>query len=267
MSNTCELPDIQNSKPKHNIPIKRVGIRNFKMPIYIDEQSGGNQHTVADIDVFVDLDAINKGINMSRLPIGIQLYKDKKLNATVIHSIAKFICELSEAQRCEIIYRFPYFLNKISPVTSIKGIIYYDIEFNLIYNNNNNQSEFYITVKSMGTSLCPCSKEISEHQGAHNQRSIIEVKCKTKGFLWIEDIIDRIESSYSCQIYSILKRPDEKKVTMDAYNNPKFVEDIGRELTFKLGKMENIESYEIKVSNQESIHQHDAYCHIKSIEK
>lgn len=266
MSNTCELPDIQNSKPKHNIPIKRVGIRNFKMPIYIDQKSGGNQHTVADIDVFVDLDAINKGINMSRLPIGIQLYKDKKLNSKVIYSISKFICELSEAQRCEIIYKFPYFLNKISPVTLIKGIVYYDIEFNLIYNNNCD-SEFYITVKSMGTSLCPCSKEISEHQGAHNQRSIIEVKSKIKDFLWIEDIIDIIEDCYSCQIYSILKRPDEKKVTMNAYNNPKFVEDIGRELIFKLDELDDIESYEIKVSNQESIHQHDAYCHIKSTEK
>jgi len=258
-----ELKDLQNSKSNYNIPLKTVGIRNFKMPISLIKKNNDLQHTIANIDIFIDLKSVNKGINMSRLPIGIQKFKDKILNSKVINEIAEYIRNISEAERCQLIYQFPYFLTKISPVSKLEGLIYYDIKFNLI--NTIVESDFYITVSSMGTSLCPCSKEISENQGAHNQRSTINITTKIKkdNFVWIEDIISIIESCYSCEIYSVLKRSDEKYVTMSAYNNPKFVEDISRELIFKLSKLEGIVNYEFEVINHESIHQHDAYCHIK----
>ncbi len=258
-----ELKDLQNSKSDYDIPLKTVGIRNFKMPISLIKKNNDMQYTVANIDIFVDLKGINKGVNMSRLPIGIQIFKDKILNSKVIDEIAAYIRKTSEAERCQLIYQFPYFLTKKSPVSELDGLIYYNITFDLT--NTEDKTDFYITISSMGTSLCPCSKEISENQGAHNQRSTINIttKIKENNFVWIEDIIKIIESCYSCEIYSVLKRPDEKHVTMAAYNNPKFVEDISRELISKLNKLEGITNYEFEVINHESIHQHDAYCHIK----
>lgn len=266
-----ELTDVQNSKSNFNIPIKRVGIKNFKLPIFIKEKRENNkyldyQHTIANIDIFVDLVGENKGINMSRLPIGLQSYVDVPLDSIVINKIAEDIRIKSEASRCQVIYKFPYFLKKKSPVSNLTGLVHYDIEFDLT--NTNGDIEFFISVSCVGTSLCPCSKEISEGMGAHNQRSIVKVKLKVKNFnedyLWIEDIVSIVEDCYSCQVYSILKRPDEKHVTMEAYNNPKFVEDIGRELSFKFGKLDNVETFDIEVNNEESIHQHDAYCRLKS---
>jgi len=263
-----DLPDMQNSQSEFNIPIKRVGVTNFKLPIFIIQKDNKFQHTISDIDIFVDLNGDNKGINMSRLPIGLQSYTNAPLNSAVINKIAEDIRISSEATRCQIIYKFPYFINKKSPVSGLDGLIHYNVIFNLT--NTKDSIDFYISVESIGTSLCPCSKEISEKQGAHNQRSKVTVECKVKfemEYLWIEDIVGMIESCYSCQVYSILKRPDEKFVTMAAYNNPKFVEDIGRELAYKFEQLNNIESFDIQVSNEESIHQHNAYCRLTSKEE
>ena len=260
-----KLPDMQNSKSEFNIPIKRVGIKNFKLPIFIIQKDNTHQHTVSDIDIFVDLIGENKGINMSRLPIGLQSYIDVPLNSSIINKIAEDIRISAEAKRCQIIYSFPYFIKKKSPVSQLDGVVYYNVKFDLT--NTEDSIEFIISVESTGTSLCPCSKEISEHQGAHNQRSKVLVKCNVKydeDYLWIEDIIEIIESCYSCEVYSILKRPDEKHVTMKAYNNPKFVEDMGRELFHKFNKLSNIYNVDIEVNNEESIHQHDAYCRLTS---
>jgi len=262
------LPDMQNSKSEFNIPIKRVGITNFKLPIFIIQKDNKFQHTISDIDIFVDLNGDNKGINMSRLPIGLQSYIEAPLNSAVICKIAEDIRITSEATRCQIVYSFPYFINKKSPVSKLDGLIHYNVVFDLT--NTKDSVEFCISVESTGTSLCPCSKEISEKQGAHNQRSKVLVKCEVKfekEYLWIEDIVDIIESCYSCQVYSILKRPDEKHVTMEAYNNPKFVEDMGRELAYKFEKLNNIENFDIQVNNEESIHQHNAYCRLTSKEE
>jgi len=262
-----DLPDMQNSKSEFCIPIKRVGIKDFKLPIFIIQKNNNFQHTISDIDIFVDLNGDNKGINMSRLPIGLQSYVGAPLSSAVINKIASDIRVASEATRCQIIYRFPYFINKISPVSKLNGLVHYNVVFDLT--NTKDLVEFCISVESTGTSLCPCSKEISEKQGAHNQRSKVLVKCEIdfeKEYLWIEDIVDVIESCYSCQVYSILKRPDEKHVTMEAYNNPKFVEDMGRELAHKFDNLDvdSIINFDIQVTNEESIHQHDAYCRITS---
>src|SRR6056297_1738261 len=145
------LTDVQNGKSEFDYPIERVGITDFKLPIYIDKKEGGVQHTVANIDVFVDLKKESKGINMSRLPIGLQKFRDQKLNATVIQDIAEYIRNKSEAEQCQIIYKFPYFINKLAPLSKEPGITYNNIIFDLIKNVNTDfnlsHTEFWMTVE------------------------------------------------------------------------------------------------------------------------
>jgi len=251
------LADIQATKSDFNYPIEKVGITDFKLPIYIDRQDGGVQHTVANIDVFVDLKADNKGINMSRLPIGLQKFSNQKLNAHVIKDIASYLINKLEAENCQIIYSFPYFMTKIAPVSKEPGVTYTNVIFDLTKDNGN--SIFWMTVDTNVTSLCPCSKEISKYS-AHNQRSSIKISVhpKKNQFIWIEDIIKIAETNCSCSIYGVLKRVDEKEVTEEAYENPKFVEDIVRGCYSNLIKIDDIEDFRIEVNNFESIHQHNA---------
>lgn len=259
-----EMKDIQQELPNLPIQINTVGIKNFKLPIFILTREDGFQHTVADIDAFVSLQANKKGINMSRLPIGLQKFVGKQLDAKMIAKIAKYIRQKSEAEQCQLIYRFPYFIRKIAPVSNEIGLVYYNIVFNIIEKENN--INFKMSVETTGMSLCPCSKEISDGQGAHCQRSKINIEIQPleDHFIWIEDIIEISEKSCACSIYSVLKRPDEKFVTQYSYNNPHFVEDIGRSCYEKLQNRKDISWFKIEVSNEESIHQHDAYCKIES---
>lgn len=260
------MKDIQNQKSTLNIPIKTVGITNVKLPIFIREKNNPDnfQHTVSDIDVFVDLKADQKGIHMSRLQIELQKHLKDVLNSNIIIDIANNIQKISEADRCQLIYKFPYFTKNEAPVSKLIGLVYHNIIFDVTVAKNKDPV-FIMTVQTTNTSLCPCSKEISDY-GAHNQRSKIKVICDVKNFIYIEDIIDIINNNSSCQIYSILKRPDEKYVTEYAYNNPMFVEDISRnifsELTNKISQ--NVNWYQVEVENEESIHQHNAYAKINS---
>lgn len=251
------LADVQQSNSEFNLPIERVGITDFKLPIYIDRQDGSIQHTVADIDVFVDLKKENKGINMSRLPIGLQKFSEQKLNATVINDIAEYIRNKLEAEQCQIIYKFPYFITKLAPVSKEPGITYNNIVFDLT--KKIIESEFWMTIETNVTSLCPCSKEISNFS-AHNQRSSIKILIQPKPnkFIWIEDVIKIAENNSSCDSYGVLKRVDEKYVTEHAYNNPKFVEDIVRGCYSELIEVDDINHFRIEVNNYESIHQHNA---------
>jgi len=251
------LPDIQASKSEFKYPIEKVGITDFKLPIYIDKKDGGIQHTVAEIDIFVDLKAENKGINMSRLPIGLQKFSDQKLNANVISNIAEYIINKLEAEQCQIIYKFPYFFTKLAPVSKEPGVVHNNIIFDLTKDNGN--SEFWMTIDTNVTSLCPCSKEISNYS-AHNQRSLIRISiCPKKDkFIWIEDIVEIAEENCSCSIYGVLKRPDEKYVTEKAYEHPKFVEDIVRGCYSNLIEIEEVKDFRIEINNYESIHQHNA---------
>ncbi len=260
--------DIQNGSSKLNIPIKTVGIRNLKLPIFIVKKNNNeDQHTVADIDVFVDLAGNQKGIHMSRLPQQLQKQLSTKLSLKKINDIAENIKNISEADRCQIIYKFPYFINKSAPVSEEIGIVYYNVTFD-VTNSNGNTSCFVMTIETTATSLCPCSKEISKY-GAHNQRSKIKIQCEIKDFefIYIEDLIEISERNASCPIYSVLKRVDEKFVTEQAYENPKFVEDMVRELFDDLTHTikDKVNWYKVSVSNEESIHQHDAYCSLSSL--
>jgi len=251
--------DTQQSNSEFEFPIERVGITDFLMPIYISRKEGGFQHTVANINAFVDLKEINKGINMSRLPIGIQKFSNQSINASILADIAEHIRNKSEAEQCQLVYNFPYFINKIAPVSKEPGIVHTNITFDVTRSIISNTPDFWLTVETNTTSLCPCSKEISDNS-AHNQRSLIKISInpKPQEWIWIEELVDLAEKYSSCEIYSILKRVDEKHVTEKAYNNPKFVEDAIRGCYSELINRQDLKHFRIEVTNYESIHQHNA---------
>ncbi len=254
MSNKI-LPDVQLTKPKHEIAINRVGISDFKMPIFISQKDGGVQHSVANISCYVDLAPDIKGISMSRIPIGLMKFAKEQLCSKIMIKIAENIRRSTEADLCDLGYYFTYFLTKFAPVSCEPGILPYDVWFNVI--KTKDDYLFRFTIETITSSSCPCSKEISQF-GAHNQKSRIKITCqgKKEAFIWIEDIIEIAEASASCEIYSVLKRPDEKVVTERMYENSKFVEDIARSCYVKLSEKNNIEKFKVEVSNDESIHAH-----------
>jgi len=257
-----DLPDIQQTIPKVQIALNRVGISNLKMPIIVSTKASRIHSTVATINCYVDLDKELKGINMSRLPQVLHKFQDRLLNSEVIRDISESIRNISEAKVCELTYTFDYFIKKLSPVNKEPGLINYPVTFTGIKSENNYVFKFDVCVTA--TSLCPCSKEISEY-GAHNQKCYINITCQRKAdcFIWIEDIINIAEQSASCEIFSVLKRPDEKWVTEQAYNNPKFVEDVARDCYSQLFQRDDIEKFKVKVTSDESIHMHEAVAIIE----
>jgi GTP cyclohydrolase I len=255
------LPDIQNSKPTFEIGLNRVGITELKLPIIISQKSGGSQNSVAKISCYVDLEPDQKGINMSRLPIGLHKFMNHTLSSEVIAEIAENIRIKSEAKECELTYDFDYFLTKFSPVNKEPGLVDYRVTFTGIKSEDNYRFKFKVRVTA--TSLCPCSKEISDG-GAHNQKCYIEIECEPNDFLWIEEIIDIAEQSASCEIFSVLKRPDEKFVTEKMYNDAKFVEDIARQCYALLKNRTDLENFKVSVQSDESIHMHRAVAKIET---
>jgi len=156
--------------------------------------------------------------------------------------------------------RFPYFISKKAPVSGVQSLLDYDVTF--IGERRDNQNSLRIRIVIPVTSLCPCSKEISDY-GAHNQRSHVTVNCKTRGFIWLEELIDVVEREASSELFGLLKRPDEKYVTERAYDNPKFVEDMVRDIAVKLNADERIRAYSVESENFESIHNHSAYAMVE----
>ena len=273
MQQTTELPDVQNRAAEIQVELSRVGIRNLKLPIYInvkpiEEAYKSNnlefQHTVADVDCYVGLEATKKGANMSRAPVILQkeTYLNQPLNQATLIVQTNEIRKANESSICELTYKFDYFIKKKSPVTKLNGIIHYPTIFKAVVTAFS--ASFHMEVEVPVTSLCPCSKEISNHGGAHNQRCAIKIHClpQKNQWIWIEDLVNIAESSGSCQVYSILKRPDEKWVTDRALANPKFVEDIVREV---YQKMLNLGTYGFYVEaiSDESIHTHAAYARVE----
>lgn len=264
------LPDIQHSSPNHQLPIHRVGINNLKLPINIRQFAGGSQHTVADIDIYVDLPSHVKGTHMSRLAIGAQKFMSQRLDSQVLETISEHIRVKCEAKTAQVIYSFPYFITKNAPNSKEPGLVHCQVIFDVTTwacedpseNVKGYNSSFKMTVETTTTSCCPCSKEISE-AGAHNQRSKIKITCQPTNFIWIEQLVQAAEECSSCEIYSVLKRIDEKYVTEKAYNNPMFVEDMVRALFYQLDSIPDIGSFKIEVRNEESIHTHNAFAMIQ----
>ena len=253
------IPDVQGRADTRQLAINKVGIKDIRHPIIVKDRSDGVQHTIAQFDMYVFLPHQFKGTHMSRF---VQILNDHEKEITVnsFKEMLKQMVEMLEADSGNIEMRFPYFVNKKAPISGVESLLDYDVT--LIGEITKGVTSTRIKILVPVTSLCPCSKSISDY-GAHNQRSHVTINVKTEGFIWIEEIIDIVEKQASCQLYGLLKRPDEKYVTEQAYDNPKFVEDMVRDIAGELNKDERIRQYILESENFESIHNHSAYAMIE----
>jgi len=251
-----EIEDVQNIADKRHIAIDKVGIKDIQHPIKVSDRSLGEQHTIATFNMYVDLPHQFKGTHMSRF---VEILNQHEREITVA-SFREMLGEMVERLQAEAGYiemDFPYFVRKQAPISKVKSLMDYQVSF--IGEINQQKTDVMVTVVVPVTTLCPCSKNISDY-GAHNQRSHVTVTVRADGFVWIEDLIDLVEQEASCEIFALLKRPDEKVVTERAYDNPKFVEDIVRDIAARLNDDERISAYTVESENFESIHNHSAYA-------
>lgn len=252
--------DVQSQKDIRNIAINKVGIKQIKYPISLLDKQNKIQHTVADINMYVSLPKHFKGTHMSRFIEVLNEHK-REIELNKLQDILIHMKKRLESNDAHLELTFPYFIEKEAPISKEKGLMDY-LCYIQGHVNENNVMDLVMGVTVPITTLCPCSKEISQY-GAHNQRSEVTIKIRRKGFLWLEDLISLIEKSGSCEIYSILKRTDEKYVTEKAYENPVFVEDVVREVTAKLSQDKDILWFTVESENFESIHNHNAYAYIE----
>ncbi|MBM4338560.1 MAG: GTP cyclohydrolase I FolE2 [Deltaproteobacteria bacterium] len=252
------MNDIQNQRDHRRIEINKVGVKNIRYPITVLDKVKGIQHTVANVNMYVDLPHRFKGTHMSRFVEILNKYKGN----IAIKNFSKILSEVKSKLRAKTAHlevEFSYFIEKEAPVTRSKSLMEYVCRFT---GSSNDKDDFYVGIVVPITTVCPCSKEISEF-GAHNQRSVVTVNLRFKKFIWIEDIIRIVEECASCDLYSILKRPDEKFVTEKAYEKPMFVEDVVREVAKRLKKDRNITWFTVESENFESIHNHSAYAFVE----
>jgi len=252
------MPDVQSRQDARKIAIDRVGVKDITYPLRLRTRAGGEQHTVAQINMYVALPETQKGTHMSRFLEVLNEHHCEPLTPDRIPDIARAIRSRLEAQEAHFEARFPYFVAKKAPVSGAEGLMDYEVVFEC---RANCETDFIMRVAAPATSLCPCSKEISEY-GAHNQRCRIEAAVRFEGTLWIEDLVEVLEGAASSPVYAVLKRPDEKMVTELAYDNPRFVEDIVRDLALALEDDDRITWFRINSENFESIHSHNAYAQL-----
>ena len=253
------IPDVQNAPDSRKLAIDQVGVKAIRHPVRIMERAGAVQHTIATFNMYVGLPHQFKGTHMSRF-VEILSAQERELTVESFQAMLKQMVERLEAEEGRIEMSFPYFIEKKAPVSGVKSLMDYEITF--IGEIRKRKPSFAMKVLVPVTSLCPCSKKISDY-GAHNQRSHVTVTAKTSDFVWIEEIVDLIEKQASSELYGLLKRPDEKFVTERAYDNPKFVEDMVRDVAAKLNDDERIDGFTVQSENFESIHNHSAYAMIK----
>jgi GTP cyclohydrolase I len=257
MARRKKLRDIQAEPDSRKIPIDKVGVKDVRYPIVVLDKKNKTQHTIANINLYVDLPHQFKGTHMSRF-VEILNEHRREISIESLPHILKKMKKKFGATTAHIALDFPYFIEKSAPVTKAKGLMEYNCKY-MGTLGEGGKKDFVMEVSVPVTTLCPCSKEISE-RGAHNQRGVVKVAVRTRGFVWIEDLIKAIEASASSQVYSLLKRPDEKYVTERAYDNPRFVEDMVRDVAQRLGRVKAITWARIEAENMESIHNHSAYA-------
>jgi GTP cyclohydrolase I len=253
------MKDVQNQRDDRKIPIDKVGIKDLRYPITVRDRRDGFQSTVASINMYVDLPHEYKGTHMSRFVELLHLLKPEV-------SLKRFSVILDQmklhlnAASAHIEVAFPYFIEKHAPISEAAGLMDYACRI-IGSSNQNNEIDLVSEVNVPISSVCPCSKEISSY-GAHNQRGMVQLQTRFKKFIWLEDMIELVESCASCGVYSVLKRVDEKDVTEKGFSNPKFVEDIVRDIAAKLNADSNITWFSVSAENFESIHNHSAYAQI-----
>ena len=255
-----EIEDVQNIIDQRHIAIDKVGIKDIQHPIKVSDRTTGEQHTIANFNMYVNLPHHFKGTHMSRF---VEILNQDNQREITVKSFREMLGEMTKRLDAESGYiemNFPYFVNKEAPISKVRSLMDYDVTF--IGAINGDETTMTVKVVVPVTSLCPCSKKISDY-GAHNQRSHVTLTVRVDSFIWIEDLIDLVEKQASCEIFGLLKRPDEKFVTERAYDNPKFVEDIVRDIAAQLNKDERINAYIVESENFESIHNHSAYALIR----
>jgi GTP cyclohydrolase I len=260
--NQCEvvdIPDVQATPDKRQIAIDKVGIKSIRHPVRVKDKSGGIQHTIAMFNMYVHLPHNFKGTHMSRFVEILNGY-EREISVESFEHMLRQIVKRLEAESGHVEMTFPYFINKAAPVSGVQSLLDYDVTFI----GEVLKGEYRQTMKVVVpvTSLCPCSKKISDY-GAHNQRSHVTITARTNDFVWIEDVVRMAEEQASCELYGLLKRPDEKFVTERAYDHPKFVEDIVRDVAAVLNSDDRIDAYIVESENFESIHNHSAYALIE----
>jgi GTP cyclohydrolase I len=250
------MTDIQSMKDERRIPIKKVGVKGLRYPITVLDRANSLQHTTALVNLYADLPHDFKGTHMSRF---IEVFNEHRRDL----SMPRFLRMLDEVRYvldAETAYsdvHFPYFVEKTAPVSGQKSIMSYDCSY--AGKVSAAEREFLVSVHVPIQTVCPCSKAISEY-GAHNQRGIVSVTVKLGPFFWIEDIISVVEKAASSDVYTLLKRDDEKFVTEKAYDNPRFVEDVVREVHSGLLEVGAFPRFKVEAENFESIHNHSAYA-------
>lgn len=261
-----ELADVQNSKDGRGVALDQVGVRDLKYPITVLDRDEETQQTVAEISMSVGLPQEFKGTHMSRFVEVLNEHRGEFTMRT-LPNILQTLRQRLEAEQARIEMEFPYFLERTAPVTEKNALMDYDCSF--IGEMNGKESTFTLGVTVPVTSLCPCSKEISD-EGAHNQRGHVDVQIRsvpkddgTPTMIWIEEIVEMAESAASAPLYPLLKRPDERHVTMEAYQNPAFVEDTTRDMAVKLKEDERVAWFHLQVENFESIHNHNAFAEVQ----
>jgi len=254
-----KMQDKQNERDHRELRIDKVGVRGLRFPIQIRDKAHVLQNTIATIGMYVDLPKEFKGTHMSRF-IEVLNAHGNMVHVENITDILHAMQRKLHADTAHLEMEFPFFLSKRAPVSGMEGLMDYTARFDATATGR--EIDFVLTVISGVTTLCPCSKAISEY-GAHNQRGTVTVQIRSKRAVWIEDLITLIESSASAELYSLLKRQDEKAVTERAYENPVFVEDLVRNVALKLNAHADVTWYKVEAENHESIHNHNAYACIE----
>jgi GTP cyclohydrolase I len=243
--------DVQSQKDHRHIDIRKVGVKGIKYPITVLDKSKGTQPVNATINMYVNLPHRFKGTHMSRFVEILNEFRGQ-INIRTFHRILERSREKLHAESAHMEIEFPYFIEKTAPVSHAKSLMEY----------RSDKTDFLVGVVVPVTTVCPCSKEISV-AGAHNQRGMVTVKLRFQKFFWIEDVIRLVEDSASGEVYSLLKRIDEKYVTEKAYENPLFVEDVVRNVALRLNRIDNFTWYSVEAENLESIHNHSAYAYVE----
>ncbi len=250
--------DVQKSRDNRRIPIDKVGVKDISYPIVVMDKNRKFQHTVARVNLYVDLPHHFKGTHMSRFIEILNQYREE-IALDKMEEILEEMKKKLEASSAHLEIEFPYFIEKQAPVSGARSLMEYSCSFSATLSDT---FDFVLGVKAPVTSLCPCSKELSRF-GAHNQRSLISARVRYRDFLWIEDLVELVEGCGSSPVWSLLKREDEKYVTEQAYEHPMFVEDMVREATQRLSAMDAITWFSVEAENFESIHNHSAYASIQ----
>ena len=254
------MKDVQNSQDNRNVDIQKVGIKHVELPLVVQRKNKSDKVVYAKARVCVSLPRNYKGTHMSRFVEVLNEWRSKKVLGVDIRGCLEEVVKRLDAQSGELEFDFKYFVDKQAPVSNLSAPMCYDCSFEGRIDNG--QYKFVLGVKVPVTTLCPCSKEISEY-GAHNQRAIISVKVSYDETeqIWLEDLIELIESCASCPVHPLLKRQDEKYVTEKAWENPKFVEDVLRDMVVKLRENSTIKEFEVDCEAFESIHNHSAWAY------